>query len=68
MKMTTAKTHHVRQVIHIQKKLKILIDILSSITRSISLSRFYDRWAGDIALTTLSGRQVATDILLATYG
>ena len=29
---------------------------------------FYDRWAGDIALTTLSGRQVATDILLATYG
>ena len=29
---------------------------------------FYDRWAGDIALTTLSGRQVATDILLATSG
>ena len=34
----------------------------------LSAGRFYDRWAGDIALTTLSGRQVATDILLATYG
>jgi len=49
-----------------QSKLKYLFTyFIAVITHKLW---FYDRWAGDIALTSLSGRQVATDILLATYG